>query len=604
MPPYHGRVVSRGFRLGVDFGTSNTVAALRWPDGRVRPLLFDGSPLLPSAVFVEPDGRISVGQPAVHAARSHPERFEPHPKRCIDDAAVLFGPASAGGVPSAVPVPELIAAVLGRVAEEAARTAGAPIPSAVVTYPAAWGTARRNILLAAGSAVFPEVSLVPEPVAAASHFVAVRGGAVPVGASLMVYDLGAGTLDVSVVRRTVGGFEVLATGGLADVGGLDIDAAMVAYLGTIYAGRDAAAWARLSQPADPEAQRLSRILWDDVRAGKEILSRSTSVLVHVPIVNDDVPFGRELLEELAEPILARTVEVASAVLRDAGVRAVDLVGLYLVGGASRIPLVTTLLHRGLGIPPVTVEQPQLVVAEGSLHVGEPDRGRPGPAPVPQSPKPSPSPASAPAPASGQTGQTGSARPDIRVWRRRLAISGGLVLAVGAAVVALPLLRDPPDGRSAGDEGDGTGTVARSIDTCLIGTWQETHSVLEGRGEGPAVRRTGPGVVYRFWPTGRVMLDYGDSTTWTGEESGRGYEVVVSGWIEGTATTENGTLTLRDVRASGRLIGRVDGEVVNDASLPETDGSLDYRCSGDSLAIWNSAQMVTAKRVSDDPDTDA
>src|SRR3954462_7014120 len=91
--------------LGVDFGTSNTVAVAQWPDGRSRPLLVDGSPLLPSAVYAEPDGRLIVGGDAVHSARFDPARFEPNPKRRIDDGDVLLGEQE-------LPVVDLIAAVL------------------------------------------------------------------------------------------------------------------------------------------------------------------------------------------------------------------------------------------------------------------------------------------------------------------------------------------------------------------------------------------------------------------------------------------------------------------------------------------------------------
>src|SRR5690349_22018311 len=94
--------------LGVDFGTSNTVAVARWPDGRARPILIDGSPLLPSAVYAEPDGGLVVGRDAVHSARLDPARFEPNPKRHIDDGLVLLGERE-------LPAIELIAAVLARV---------------------------------------------------------------------------------------------------------------------------------------------------------------------------------------------------------------------------------------------------------------------------------------------------------------------------------------------------------------------------------------------------------------------------------------------------------------------------------------------------------
>jgi molecular chaperone DnaK (HSP70) len=131
-----------GFRLGVDFGTSHTVAVLAWPDGRRGPLLFDGSPLLPSAVFADPAGRLLAGRDATHAARAQPERFEPHPKRRIDDGTVLLGDTE-------LAVADLIGAVLQRVAAEAGRVAGAPIGQTALTCPAGWGQPRRQVLLAA-----------------------------------------------------------------------------------------------------------------------------------------------------------------------------------------------------------------------------------------------------------------------------------------------------------------------------------------------------------------------------------------------------------------------------------------------------------------------
>ena len=103
-----------GFRLGIDFGTSHTTAIVRWPDGHARPLLFDGSPLLPSAVYAQPDGSLLVGRDAVHAARLDPARFEPSPKRRIDRDTVRLGDAE-------VSVTAMIAAVLERVKDEAVR---------------------------------------------------------------------------------------------------------------------------------------------------------------------------------------------------------------------------------------------------------------------------------------------------------------------------------------------------------------------------------------------------------------------------------------------------------------------------------------------------
>src|SRR2546421_11944211 len=127
------RVVSHA--LGVDLGTSNTVAVVRWPDGRTRPLLFDGVPILPSAVYLDPEGRLHVGRDALRMAALDPARLEPNPKRRIDEATVLLGSHE-------VPTVDLLAAVLGAVARAAVEATGF-LPPAVLAYPATGGPARR-----------------------------------------------------------------------------------------------------------------------------------------------------------------------------------------------------------------------------------------------------------------------------------------------------------------------------------------------------------------------------------------------------------------------------------------------------------------------------
>ncbi len=210
------------YRLAVDFGTSTTVAMLQWPDGRVRPLLFDGSPLLPSAVVLGLDGRLHTGRDAAHLGRGNPERLETNPKRRIDDGSVLLGDAE-------IPVPDLISAVLRRVAVEAGQVAGA-VSDVVMTHPAAWGGRRRALLVhSAERAGLARPNLVSEPVAAAAYFARLGAGIWP-GAAIVVYDLGAGTCDVTVLRRQPYGFDVVLSGGLGEVGGLDVDAAIVAFL--------------------------------------------------------------------------------------------------------------------------------------------------------------------------------------------------------------------------------------------------------------------------------------------------------------------------------------------------------------------------------------
>ncbi|MEV6521137.1 Hsp70 family protein [Longispora sp. NPDC051575] len=346
-----------GFRLSVDYGTSHTVAVLRWPDGRTRTLLFDSSPLLLSAVFAAPDGRLVTGRDAERAARADPARYEPNPKRRVIDGAVLLGDRS-------VPVTDLIAATLRVVAGEATRVAGELPGDVVLTYPAEWAAIRRTVLVeAAEAAGLPRPRLVPEPVAAAAYFATVLGHRVGPGQVVVVYDLGGGTLDVSAVRRTPDGYEVAAVEGMPDFGGLDLDAVVVDLL----AGHvDPAAWSRLTRPATMADRRAFRALWDDARAAKETLSRQANASVLLPSVGRDLQVGREEFEAAARGVLSRSAELTATVVRRHG-GGDRLAGLFLVGGSTRIPLVATMLHQATGVAPTALEQPELVVAEGALH---------------------------------------------------------------------------------------------------------------------------------------------------------------------------------------------------------------------------------------------
>ncbi|WP_308200864.1 Hsp70 family protein [Actinoplanes sp. M2I2] len=411
--------MTEGFELGVDLGTSHTVAMLRRPDGRTRPLLFDGRPLLPSAVHLDVSGRLHVGADALRLGHADPGRLEPHPKRHIDDDSVLLGDGTG------VPVPDLLAALLTAVAREAVATAGF-LPPATVTHPASWGAPRRAVLVEALSrAGWPaETALLPEPVAAARYFAEVLRRPLPTGSSLAVFDFGAGTLDVAVVRHDGPGaaFSVTASGGADDLGGLDLDAALVDHLGKSLAGAEPEAWRALTEPVTLAQWRARRQFWDDVRGAKEMLSRSSFAPVPVPGVEQAVHLTRDELEAAADPLVRRGVAEAGAVIAAAGLRPSELAGLFLVGGSSRVPLVARLLHAELGIAPTVLEQPELPVAEGATlsapagasampvaaaPISGPSTEPAGPptAAAPPTPTPPPSgpPPSAPVPAVSPTG---------------------------------------------------------------------------------------------------------------------------------------------------------------------------------------------------------
>jgi actin-like ATPase involved in cell morphogenesis len=388
----------QGTSLGVDFGTSHTIAVVRRADGSLRPLLFDGAPLMPSAVCADADGGLLVGRDAVHAGRRHPERFEPNPKRLIDRPSTLLGEQE-------FPVPDLIAAVLRAVAEECRRVVGNPA-QVTLTVPAEWGPARRRVVEdAAARAGLGRVRLVPEPVAAATYYAEALKHRMAVGSSIVVYDLGAGTFDASVVRRTDDGFTTVALDGRSDLGGLDIDAALIEHLGGTYGDREG--WKRLMNPSTVEERRHFRDFQEEIRGAKERLSRHQQSDFGIPLLDVEAHLTRAELEAIAQPHLEQTIRVTQAVIRAAGLDIEASAGVFLVGGASRMPLVATMLHRALGLAPTVLDQPEIVVAEGSVlwQAGadgatfpiqrqlaapvtpEANPGGPNPAPTPQASRP-------------------------------------------------------------------------------------------------------------------------------------------------------------------------------------------------------------------------
>ena len=376
--------------LGVDFGTSNTAAMVATPDGRTRPLLFDGSPLMPSAVYLDPGGRLLVGRDAERTARLDPGRFEPNPKRRVDEGVVLLGGTE-------VPVARLVAAVLAQVLTEARRSLGAAPDQVRLTHPERWGERRRAVLLeAARMAGLGTVRLIAEPVAAASYYTAALGSALPVGRALAIYDLGGGTFDAAVVRRTPTGFEVLAEAGIADLGGLDFDQAIVEHLGRVYAASHPQQWTRLVNPADSGDRRNRRMLYEDVRGAKEMLSRTASTDVHLPTLQADAHLTRDELETLVRRYLEHTVLCLRQTVGQARLAPAHLAGIFLVGGSSRIPLAAHLIHSGLGVAPTTLEQPETVVVEGALYLDRPAPQAAGRSGAPQAaPPPRPAPPQSP-----------------------------------------------------------------------------------------------------------------------------------------------------------------------------------------------------------------
>jgi hypothetical protein len=562
--------VANGFRLGVDFGVSHTAAVLSWPDDRTSPLLFDGSPLLPSAVYLEPSGTLLTGNDALHAARANPAGLEPYPKRRIDAGAVRLGEAE-------VPVTHLVAAVLGRVAAEAARVAAAPIVHAVLTCPASWGPDQRDVLLAAAAMVFGPAELVPEPVAAARHLVHTGAAALPAGSCVAVYDLGAGTFDASVVRRSPHEFEVLATSGLPDAGGLYLDAAIMDQLGAGLAAGDPERWQRLTTPATDEDRRASRQLWDDVRAGKEMLARTSGTTIHIPLFEQDVALDRAQLDQLAAPILDRTVAATHAALHAAGVQPSQLAALFLVGGATRQLLVAPYLHRAFGVAPVVVDQPELAVADGSLR---------GPA--------------APRRRTGLLVGIGAAATALVLAAAvgtavALASSRGGADPTPEAVASEAVAGASPSTDATGSAGPSASSpasptpspvVSSVADPCLVGTWTLTSIVRDHQIDGVTVRTSSEGGAVDYYrPDGTFLTDLDRGHTEVGSAGGHRYEIIATGTIRGNYRTSGDQLLWSDNRADGELIVRRDGTEYFREPATAVTGSGTYVCEPDSLYVY-------------------
>ncbi len=419
---------------------------LRRPDGRVQPLLFDGQPVLPSGVYLDEDSRLHVGRDAARVAQLDPSRFEPNPKQRIDERTVLLGGFE-------VPTVDLLAAILHQVGVSAVEAVGF-VPRAVVTYPASWGSVRRDVLLrAAHQAGWPPIWLVPEPVAAARYFAGTMRRPIPVGSTLAVFDFGGGTLDIAVVKNDgakttgigqqpgdgqewrrgseppgqhSGQFTVVGSGGLEDLGGLDLDAALVSHLGRIIAHADPRVWAALSNPQTAQDRRARRLFWEDVRGAKEMLSRAASAPVPVPGLEQALHLTRAELETIATPLLRRAVAETKAVIERCGLTPEQLGGLFLVGGSSRVPLVARALHAELGIAPAVLEQPELPVAEGALAELPPETTQV----MPGAARPAEREVGAPAPVQNQ--------------RRKLPwlLAAGLALVLAVTAGLYFLLRDP------------------------------------------------------------------------------------------------------------------------------------------------------------------
>ena len=360
---------------GIDLGTTNSLIGV--VDAGFPILLADqeGRRLTPSVVyFPGPDDNAApvVGVPALRWAALRPEQTIYSVKRLmgkrageVDAAELLYGISDHDGavcvrLPGRSPTAEVLSPVeisawiLRKLKADAEAALGQPVNRAVITVPAYFNDAQRQATVRAGeSAGFRVERILNEPTAAALAY-----GLDKLGdrSRIAVYDLGGGTFDLSILELDAGVFQVLATNGNTRLGGDDIDAAVAAHL----------ARALAVQPSDPAWFELRGL----ARAAKERLSSEQESPVYLPFaagaaVPRTCQLTRAELEALAAPILERTRAHCLRALADAKLAPSDLDAVILVGGATRMPLVRSLVAGIFGREPDTTQNPDEAVALGA-----------------------------------------------------------------------------------------------------------------------------------------------------------------------------------------------------------------------------------------------
>lgn len=341
--------------IGIDLGTTNSeVAAL--VHGQVQVLASDGEQIMPSVVGLSPDGRLLVGTPARNQYMLYPERTVRSIKRLMgSDQRVALGEQM-------YTPPEISAMILRALKARAETTLDAPVSRAVITVPAYFSDAQRQATRDAGHIAGLEVvRILNEPTAAALAYGADRQGE----RTILVYDLGGGTFDVSLVQVHSDVTEVLASHGNNHLGGDDFDQLLLDFVhnrfvdtGGVDIRADRRAMSRLLHAVEEAKKRLS--FEPHVRLREEHLAERNGVPVHL-----DVEVARSEYEQLIRPLLEGTLDSVHRALSDAGKRPDQVDEILLVGGATRTPLITALLQDTTGLTPRQELHPDLCVAFGA-----------------------------------------------------------------------------------------------------------------------------------------------------------------------------------------------------------------------------------------------
>ena len=346
--------------IGIDLGTTNSCVAVMEGGEPVVIANAEGSRTTPSVVAFAKNGERLVGQVAKRQAVTNPERTVISIKRDMGtDRKISIDGHN-------YTPPEISAMILQKLKADAESYLGGTVTEAVITVPAYFSDAQRQATKDAGRIAGLDVKrIINEPTAAALAYGLDKGDA----HKILVYDLGGGTFDVSLMEVGDGIFEVLATAGNNRLGGDDFDQRLIDYIAeefkrenNIDLRQDRMALQRLKEAAEKAKIELSGMMSTNVNL--PFITADATGPKHL-----DVTISRAKFNELTADLVEKTVGPMTQAMRDAGVSAKDIDKVILVGGSTRIPAVQDAVQRITGKEPFKGINPDECVAVGAAIQG-------------------------------------------------------------------------------------------------------------------------------------------------------------------------------------------------------------------------------------------
>ena len=343
--------------IGIDLGTTNSVVAVMEGGEPVVIANSEGARTTPSVVAVTNDGERVVGQVAKRQAVASPDKTVMSIKRHMgsDYKAKM---ASKDYTPQ-----EISAMILGKLKSDAEAYLGGKVTKAVITVPAYFNDSQRQATKDAGKIAGLEVMrIINEPTAAALAYGLDKGDA---HQKILVYDLGGGTFDVSILELGDGVFEVLATNGDTKLGGDDFDDRIVKMIvddfkqkNGIDLSKDKMAMQRLKLAAEKAKIDLSGMTKTTV--SEAFITADASGPKHL-----EFELTRAKFESAISDYIEKTLKLVDACMKDAKLKFSDINKVILVGGSTRIPAVVDALEKKTGMKPFKGVNPDEVVAQGA-----------------------------------------------------------------------------------------------------------------------------------------------------------------------------------------------------------------------------------------------